>query len=195
MLLYAAQVETRKECRACKGMQTVLANSHNAKCQESKCIVPHTEISKRVQKVWQKEIHALFPGYVLVDTKAPGQCEVLFRAVPEFLRFVTIGEKITPIAAHEAERIGIWLGQKDYLLRMSRGVIEEGGRALILEGPLRGHDGLITKVNRHKRLAFLEMSFLGRPMTIKVGLELVSRITDEDGRRLAALRQGALPNG
>lgn len=52
-------------------MQTLLANSSHERCRESKCIVPYTEIFKRIQKVWQKEINPLFPGYVLVDTKTP----------------------------------------------------------------------------------------------------------------------------
>ena len=184
MPLYAVQVETRKERRACSNMQTLLANSSHERCRESKCIVPYTEIFKRIQKVWQKEINPLFPGYVLVDTKTPEQCESIIRTAPEFLKFITVGGKYTPLAPHETERIGIWIGQKDYLLRMSRGVLEEGGKALVIEGPLRGHEGLIVKVNRHKRLAFLEMSFLGRPTVIKVGLEIVSGVAEQQQRPL-----------
>lgn len=177
MPLYAVQVETRREYRVCGAMQALLDASSVEGCRKTRCVVPYTEISKRVRGIWQTEPMPLFPGYVLVETDIPDQCDALFRAVPGFIRFVLLGEKLVPLARHEVERISIWIDQKDHLFRMSKGVLEEGGRAVVIEGPLRGHEGLIVKVNRHKRLAFLEMPFLGRLTVIKVGLEIVSGAT------------------
>ena len=38
----------------------------------------------------------------------------------------------------------------------------EGDEIVILNGPLMNQTGLIKKLDRHKRLAYLEMEILGR---------------------------------
>ena len=46
---------------------------------------------------------------------------------------------------------------------------------VILNGPLMNQTGLIKKLDRHKRLAYLEIEILGRVKTVKVGLEIVRK--------------------
>ena len=59
---------------------------------------------------------------------------------------------------------------------MSEGVIE-GDRVIVLNGPLMNHEGRISKIDRHRRIAYLDMPMMGRTKTIKVGLEIVSKRT------------------
>lgn len=56
----------------------------------------------------------------------------------------------------------------------SSGVME-GDEIVILNGPLMNQTGLIKKLDRHKRLAYLEIEILGRVKTVKVGLEIVRK--------------------
>lgn len=53
----------------------------------------------------------------------------------------------------------------------------EGDEIVILNGPLMNQTGLIKKIDRHKRLAYLEIEILGRTKTVKVGLEIVQKRT------------------
>lgn len=53
----------------------------------------------------------------------------------------------------------------------------EGDRIVILKGPLMNQAGLIRRIDRHKRLAYLEMEIMGRKKTVKVGLEIVKKRT------------------
>ena len=57
---------------------------------------------------------------------------------------------------------------------MSEGVIE-GGTIKVLSGPLMGYEGSIQKIDRHKRLAYVEIKMLGRTTVVKLGLEIVSK--------------------
>lgn len=59
-------------------------------------------------------------------------------------------------------------------MKMSEGIIE-GDQILILKGPLMNHTGLVKKIDRHKRLAYLEIYMCGRQLTIKAGLEIVKK--------------------
>ena len=62
---------------------------------------------------------------------------------------------------------------------MSTGVIE-GDRVIVTDGPLVGREALISKIDRHKRLAYLDMRMFGRIKTIKVGLEIVRKNVTAD---------------
>lgn len=63
----------------------------------------------------------------------------------------------------------------EYCVEMSKGIIE-GTTVKVTSGPLEGHEGLITKVNRHKMQAEITMAFMNASRKFKVGLEVVEKI-------------------
>ena len=65
-------------------------------------------------------------------------------------------------------------GKKEHIVEMSKGYIE-GDRIFIESGPLLGKEGIIRKINRHKRIAEVEVSLFEQKIRVKVGLEVVSK--------------------
>ncbi|MEG0315214.1 MAG: antiterminator LoaP, partial [Erysipelotrichaceae bacterium] len=63
------------------------------------------------------------------------------------------------------------LMNKDKIIERSSGVIEND-QVIITDGPLIGQESRIVKIDRHKRIAFLEFNILGREIKIKVPLEI-----------------------
>ncbi len=61
-----------------------------------------------------------------------------------------------------------------HVVRMSEGVIE-GDTVRVTRGPLMGREGLIRKIDRHKRRAYLEVTMFGRTVPASVGLEIVRK--------------------
>lgn len=59
-------------------------------------------------------------------------------------------------------------------MEMSEGIIE-GDRVVVTRGPLKGREASITRIDRHKRLAWVDMDVFGRSKSIRVGLEIVSK--------------------
>ena len=57
---------------------------------------------------------------------------------------------------------------------MSTGYIE-GDQVIVVEGPLKGYEGSIRKIDRHKRVAYLDLEGFEDVSSIKVGLEIVSK--------------------
>ena len=51
--------------------------------------------------------------------------------------------------------------------------VRDGDTLLVTEGPLKGREGMITRVNRHKSLAFLEFQIGGKRVTTRVGLGIL----------------------
>ena len=68
------------------------------------------------------------------------------------------------------------MGNEKQEVEMSIGIIE-GDRVHIFEGPLQGMEGLIRKIDRHKRMAYLEVEMFGRMVEMRVGLEIIEKIT------------------
>ena len=45
----------------------------------------------------------------------------------------------------------------------------------ITHGPLMGQEGNIVKIDRHKRVAYVDVSLFGQVTTVQVGLEIISK--------------------
>ena len=68
-------------------------------------------------------------------------------------------------------------GGARHVVEMSRGAIVDG-RLVVSEGPLAGREHLVAKIDRHKRIAFLDIrtgAALGGGGAVRVGLEVVSK--------------------
>lgn len=64
-------------------------------------------------------------------------------------------------------------GGPSHVVGFSRGTIDNG-RTIIDEGPLRGHVDRIKKIDRHKRIAYLDIGLLDQKQ-VRVGLEIVRK--------------------
>ncbi|MEF2846325.1 MAG: antiterminator LoaP [Eggerthellaceae bacterium] len=139
------------------------------------CFIPQYEIKKRFVGVWKYVREVLFPGYIFVDTKTPQAFRKELSKVSRMTRMLHDGnEHFIPLAEEEKTLISAFIGHDDHVMKMSEGIIE-GDEIIILKGPLMNHAGLVKKIDRHKRLAYLEIHMCGRLITIKTGLEIIKK--------------------
>ena len=54
-------------------------------------------------------------------------------------------------------------------------IIILNSKIIITSGPLVGNEGIIKKIDRHKRIGFVEFSFMGQPQLVKLPLEIISK--------------------
>jgi len=64
--------------------------------------------------------------------------------------------------------------QKGDLVGLSKGIIRNG-KPIVTSGPLKGREGLIRKIDRHKRTAEIEIPFVGDKKQVTVGLEIYEK--------------------
>lgn len=139
------------------------------------CFVPMREVTHRKSGQWHRILEKLFPGYVFVRTSAPKRAREVLGRVPAFTRMLTsAGDTCLPLTADEVAWINATTNMDTHVMEMSEGVIE-GDRVVVIRGPLKGREASITRVDRHKRLAWVDMNMFGRNKTIRVGLEIVSK--------------------
>ncbi|SCW59353.1 transcriptional antiterminator NusG [Ruminococcaceae bacterium YRB3002] len=139
----------------------------------SRAFVPKRIISKKIGQSWVTAKTALFPGYIFVDTDSIEELASAIRITDRFNIVLATDGDYLPLTDEEsgfADRLYADGGNFD----MSQGIIE-GDKIKITSGPLMGLEGFITKINRHKRIAYLELDMFGVKTKTTVGLEVVEK--------------------
>lgn len=130
------------------------------------------------QRKWHDVTKVLFPGYVFVDTKDIEGVSKELRKIERFARVLKNAGEVVPIT-YEEEIFLKRMMDSDHIIHCSTGLII-GNRICITDGPLRDYYGFIKKVDRHRRVAKLEIDLFGRMTPVEVGLEILARITEEE---------------
>lgn len=138
-----------------------------------KCFIPYYEQMKKYQGEWHKEKKILFPGYVFMVSNGVNDLFHELKNVDGLTKMLGTGKEIVPLVEGEIEFLQSF-GKKEQIVGVSEGFIEDG-QVCIVDGPLKGYEGWIKKVDRHKRLAYLEVELMGRKIETRVGLEIVEK--------------------
>lgn len=165
---YVIQVRTGTEREIVRQCKTVISTEIL-----ERSFLPCYEEMKRYQGTWHKEQKLLFPGYVFLISSCP---ELLYQKLKKIIgltKLLKTGEQIISLTESEIEFL--WkFGGKEQLVKMSTGFLERD-KIVVLEGPLKGMEGYIRKIDRHRREANLELSMFGRILNVKVGLEIIMK--------------------
>lgn len=165
---YVIQVRTGTEREIIRQCQAVISEEIL-----EKSFLPCFEEMKRYKGAWHKEQKLLFPGYVFLISTAPDQLYRSLKSVIGLTKLLKTGEQIISLTEEEI-RFLLRFGGKEQLVKMSTGFVEQA-QVIILDGPLKGMEGYIKKIDRHRREASLELPMFGRILDVKVGLEIIAK--------------------
>ena len=135
--------------------------------------IPQYVRRRKYQGVWRDEKCALFPGYVFLITDQPDKIAMELRKVEGMTRLLKSEKGVLTLTPEEEEFMRR-LGGEDHVTLMSVGFIV-GDKITVTEGPLIGLEGLIRKIDRHKRRCIVEVTLCGQKVSTTVGLEIVSK--------------------
>ena len=165
---YVIQVRTGTEEEIQKQCETII----DKKILE-KSFIPKYEQGKKYQGKWHTEWKALFPGYVFLVSKDQEKLFYELKRVIGLTKLLGTGDTVVPLTDEEVGFL-LRLGGEEQTVEMSQGIIEND-RVIVTCGPLKGNEGLIRKIDRHKRKAWLEIQMFGRTVEMQVGLEVVEK--------------------
>ena len=124
----------------------------------------------------------LFPGYVFIESKLSSQklidrININISASRDILAFFNYPDT-NEIAIREHEKAELLdLFNDNHCIELSNG-IKVDRNIYIQEGPLKGKESILKKVDRHKRQAYIELHFMGITRQITVGLNVKIYIPD-----------------
>lgn len=135
--------------------------------------IPLVERMTKVQGEWVQVKTRLFPGYVFIETDRPWDLYMRLKKIKAMTKLLKTGEEITPLYGEEEEYLKK-LQNAEHVVRYSEGYLE-GDKLVITSGALKGYEGEVKKLLRHKRLVVLEVPLLGRKVEVTLGLGIVEK--------------------
>lgn len=118
---------------------------------------PQYEKFIKHQGVWQVKEVPLFSGYCFLATC---DAQALLKALAALSFPVKVVGRTGSAAVPLEPQVQSWLSSAldaQHVLRASTGAIE-GGALKVSEGPLRGSEAFVRRIDRHKRVAYLGLS-------------------------------------
>ena len=141
--------------------------------EDEDVFIPMAERQKKIRGEWQTVKARLFPGYVFIETGRIEDFHMRLRQSKAMAKILRTGETMTPL--HEEEEAYLRrLGGEGHVARYSEGYLEQD-RLVVTSGALKGYEGRIKKILRHKRLVVLEVPLLGRLVEVTLGLGVVEK--------------------
>lgn len=139
-----------------------------------RCFIPYYEEKKKQNGSWNTLQKILFPGYIFMITEDVEKLFFHLKTIEGMTKLIRAGNDIIPLTEEEIIFLQR-LGGDEQIVSMSEGIIE-GTQVIITSGPLMGMEGLIQKIDRHKRKAWLDLELFGRMQQVEVGLEITRKV-------------------
>ncbi len=169
MRIYAIQISSGEEAKVEECIRRFVDEA-----LVGEIFVPRFETMRRWKGEWHKRAERLAPGYLFVETHDAEKLALQLRRVPAFTKVLGNNEVFIPLNDEEVAWLNSFTGGDRRVIEMSEGIVE-GSKVIVLRGPLVGHEAEIKRIDRHRRMAELEVSMLGRMKTIRLGLEIISK--------------------
>ncbi len=169
MGMYVIQTTSGKEDHVINLINTYIDDSLIQECFQLKC-----EVKRRFHGEWKLVQVDLLPGYIFISTDDANRVYESLRQVPFFTRLLGNNDLFIPLSDVELSWLNKFSKKADRISHFSQGVIE-GDKVVITSGPLVGCESSIVKIDRHKRIAYLDISMMGRLTRIQIGLEIIKK--------------------
>ncbi len=165
---YVIQVMTGREEALSRDIKNLIEEEHY-----EHCFVPMAERQHRKDGKFITLREPLFPGYLFIISDYIDDISIALWKISKFKRILRADNTFVPMEPEEVEAFRS-ITDDTYNVTMSKGFIV-GDAITVTEGPLKGYEGHIKKIDRHKRMAFLELPFLGSNTRVRVPLEIVDK--------------------
>ena len=141
-------------------------------------ILPKKKLAIRRKGKISQVLKPVFPGYVFVesdDILAEPDAYWAIRRTPGFIRFLRESAEPTPLSEHDVALLRRFISFGEYA-DISKVSFDENERIVVLEGPLKGMEGQIVRVNRRKMRVKILLDLYGAAFPIDLGFEVVERV-------------------
>lgn len=175
-MYYVIQVAPGKEADT----ELYITKSMKAELYSS-CFHPVRQVKKKFHGEWKDKHEKLLPGYVFINSENAEELYLALKSIPMLTKFMGWNrECVTALNEHETEwleaivsvgRAGMITGE----VPVSQVEVDENDKIKILSGPLQNMEGMVKRINLHKRIAEVEIEFMGRKTVVHLGIEIIEK--------------------
>ncbi len=167
---YAIQVRTRAEEKYMK-----LFSARNPEALV-RFIFPKKKMKIRRAGTVLDVVTPIFPGYIFVESEfsMPYSLYAKLRRTDGFFRFLKRGEAIRPLEGRDLDIINHFV-RTGPVAGASQVHFDENDRIVVDEGPLKGLEGSIVKVDKRKGRAKVQLDLYEESFLIDFAFEIIRR--------------------
>ncbi|MDR3019355.1 MAG: antiterminator LoaP [Treponema sp.] len=183
MNYYALQVKARAENKFIKHFKNSHPEAHLS------IHYPQRQIDIRRNGKVRQTMQAVFPGYIFIEADEE---EMLFhqrdlKRTYGFSRFLRSNQEITPLSSSDLELVLHFIKTFGPVAGRSRVYFNENARIVVVDGPLRGLEGRIVKIDKRKGRAKVKLDLYQDSFAIDLAFEVIGSM--EPQARYAGLTE------
>jgi transcriptional antiterminator NusG len=170
MKYYAVQVKTRSEEKYINLYKALHPHS------PVEIYFPKRKIDIRRRGAIIHGTPAIFPGYIFLELE--NDDSILnyhwdFRKTDGFFRFLKSNQNICPLEDKDLEVVIHFIKNVGPIAGKSQVYFNENSRIVVIEGPLKGLEGRIVKVDKRKGRAKIKLDLYDDSFTIDLAFEII----------------------
>lgn len=146
--------------------------------------IPLYKTKKHFKKEWHEVTKPLFPGYLFVDTDEIKPIMLGLKKFRQYTKVLKDGDLVSPVKEEEQEFLTLMM-DKDHIVQYSEGFLI-GDEVYITSGPLKKTRGWIRTIDRHRRIAKMDIPMFGRRTPVEVGLGTIARVSEEEMQQMVS---------
>ena len=153
---------------------------------------PVRHMKKKIRGEWRHVYEKILPGYVFVES---GDIAALHKALirtPGFKKILRTEAEdgsfdfyaLTQSEVNWLMSVCGRLGETEKILpviELTQVGFDENDKVRVLSGPLKGREAMVKKIDLHRRTAEIEVDFMGRPVVLRVGIEIIKKEGPQSG--------------
>ncbi len=166
---YAIQTITGNEEEAIESIRRMVDKS-----VYEECFLLKREAVWRIEGACKVHVERLFPGYVFVSTRNPGELYQQLKRVSSYTKILgKEEEEFYPVSMEEEEFLKELLnGDKEYTVRLSPVEVDEEGKIVECGKPLERYLDRVVKKRIRLRYVIIRVHLFGRDREILMGIRL-----------------------
>ncbi len=179
MKYYAIQIKTRSENKYLKIARYMLDASDLFPPSEGRLIWPRRQLTIRRRGKLKETLAPIFPGYIFMETEElnPDVYWVLKR-IDGFFRFLKDKQHIEPLSGPDRDLLLHFLSFGE-IVSKSEVYFDENKKIRVIQGPMKGLEGKVVKVDKRKKRAKIQLSLYEESFLIDFGFEILEPVEME----------------
>ncbi len=172
MEYYALQVRTRGEDKFIRLFKS------NHPDEATRLVFPQRRMSVRRMGKFRDELTPVFPGYLFieVDGEMRPPLQWALRRTAGFFRFLRSNQDVAPLSGADLRTVLHFVNPAgSSIAEKSKVYFNDDDRIVVAEGPLKGLEGSIVKVDKRKGRAKVKLDLYDDSFAIDLAFEVISR--------------------
>ncbi len=140
---------------------------------------PRRNLTIRKQGRNIRSLAPIFPGYLFIEADSlDPELYWSLKRIPGFFRFLRSNDDIIPIEGDDKRLLLHFLSYGE-IIDKSKVIFDDNNRIRVLEGPMKGLEGLIVKVDRRKKRAKIRLTMYSEAHLVDLGFEVIEPLGSE----------------